>query len=97
MTGEPTLGCQIAPHYDHEQWPYDSDSDSEENSGEGSVAREEVAEESPPDIEKTETQADVGPSAPASRPTTLQRGRTKSSRKESQQEPVGFWHWSMVG
>jgi hypothetical protein len=94
MTG-PTLGCQIAPSYHHEAWPYNSDSSSDDESGEGSTAREEVAE-GQPDIEKAETQRDVGEIVQASRPNTLQKGRTKSSRKEPAQDPVGFWHWSMV-
>jgi hypothetical protein len=92
MVHEPTLGCQIAPHYQHEAWPYSSDSSSDDGSAEGSVAQEEV-EEDQPDIAKAETQRDIEPAAPIRRPTTLRR---KSSRKEPLPEPVGFWHWSMV-
>ncbi|KAJ4370761.1 hypothetical protein N0V83_005283 [Neocucurbitaria cava] len=105
----PTLGCQIAPHYDNEQWPYNSDSSDSESETEGQ--HEEAVEshdvESPDstdqhafDMEKIETQRDTGgivTATTATRPTALQRGRTKSSRKEAPQEPVGFWHWRMAG
>ena len=87
----PTLGCQIAPHYDHDQWPYNSDSSETE-----SEAEDQVESQHELDIEKAETQADDGGIVPARRPTTLQRGRTKSSRKEVPRPPVGFWHWEMV-
>ncbi|KAH7077425.1 hypothetical protein FB567DRAFT_563451 [Paraphoma chrysanthemicola] len=30
MPATPTLGCQIAPSYNHEEWPYNSDSSSED-------------------------------------------------------------------
>ncbi|KAH8731524.1 hypothetical protein GQ44DRAFT_604878 [Phaeosphaeriaceae sp. PMI808] len=96
MTGTPQLGCQIAPSYNHEEWPYNSDSSSDDESGEDSVAREEVVDDQL-NIDKVETQRDVQEHVPASRPNTLQRGRTKSSRKEPQQAPVGFWDWSMAG
>ncbi|CAO2648741.1 Nn.00g096900.m01.CDS01 [Neocucurbitaria sp. VM-36] len=96
----PTLGCQIAPHYDHEQWPYNSDSTDSESEIEEQV--EEAVESAGFDqhgfdMEKAETQRDVGGIVPTGRPTTLQRGRTKSSRKEVPQDPVGFWHWQMSG
>lgn len=97
----PTLGCQIAPNYDHGQWPYNSDESSESES-ESEAQVEEALESAESaqhelDIEKAETQRDICSNVPAGRPTTLQRGRTKSSRKEPPQAPVGFWHWQMAG
>jgi hypothetical protein len=89
MSG-PTLGCQIAPNYDNEQWLYTSSDDSVETD---SIAQEEVVEVVP-DLHQAETRRDVCTNAPPTRPSTL---RTRSSRREAQQlEPVGFWHWSMV-
>jgi len=79
MSGAPTLGCQIAPAYDHEAWAYNTDSSSDDES--------EIDADTQAAIELAET-------ATASRPATL---RTKSSRKEPQQAPVGFWDWSMAG
>lgn len=96
----PTLGCQIAPNYDHSQWPYNSDDSSETESETEEHVIEAIESASSAqhelDIEKAETQCDTCGIAPASRPTTLQRGRSKSSRKEPPQTPVGFWHWQMV-
>ena len=95
----PTLGPQIGPHYAHEQWPYNSDSsESDSENGEpteGAHGRNGSAQH-PLDIEKVETQRDDGGAVPASRPTTLHKSRTKSSRKEGPPAPVGFWHWQMV-
>lgn len=93
----PTLGCQIAPNYAHEQWPYNSSSESDSDTEEEVVSALESGEtQDALDIEKAETQRDIGPAMLPSRPGTLQRGRTKSSRREAQLEPVGFWHWHMV-
>jgi hypothetical protein len=93
MANTPALGCQIAPTYHHEAWPYDSDSSSGD-SGETSGAQEEVVAEQP-DIEKAETAKDTEIARPDA-PTPLQTRRTKSSRRAMLQDPVGFWHWSMV-
>ncbi|OAL06466.1 hypothetical protein IQ06DRAFT_207984 [Phaeosphaeriaceae sp. SRC1lsM3a] len=95
MAPTPTLGCQIAPSYNHEEWPYGSDSSSEDESRQTSVAQEQV-EGQQPDIEKTETARDgelIRPAAPA----PMQSFQTRASRKAPPQEPVGFWHWSMAG
>jgi hypothetical protein len=93
MANTPALGCQIAPTYHHDAWPYDSDSSSDD-SGETNRAQEEVVAEQP-DIEKAETAKDTELARPNA-PTPLQSRRTKSSRRVMLQDPVGFWHWSMV-
>jgi hypothetical protein len=94
---EPTLGCQIAPNYNHEQWPYNSEDSSTDSGSEEQVgsALELAATRDGFDIEMTETQH-VPNGVLSSRPTTLQKGRTRSSRKDAPQPPVGFWHWQMV-
>jgi hypothetical protein len=96
MVAQPTLGCQIAPSYNHDEWPYNSDSSSDDESGELSVVQEQVAD-SPQDLERAETVKDVEALRP-SRPAPLQSGSKRSSRRlpVPQQDPVGFWHWSMV-
>lgn len=93
----PTLGCQIAPHYDHDQWPYNTDSsDTDSDSDDQAQGTSESAASAQHglDIEKAETQRDLA-TIPTARPA-LSRGRTKSSRREAPQAPVGFWHWQMV-
>jgi hypothetical protein len=102
MASAPTLGCQFAPSYNHETWPYNSDSSSDDESENGSVAQEQVAE-GEADIEKAETARDadlVRPSALTPRQSGRLRSDLNISRKESrkspQQDPVGFWHWQMV-
>jgi hypothetical protein len=57
--------------------------------------REEVVNAT--DLEKAETERDGAPTM-ATRPTTLQQGRTRSNRrpKEEPHPPVGFWNWQMV-
>jgi hypothetical protein len=85
---EPALGCQIAPIYEAEHVS-ESDSDSSSEEEESSVGNRQ-------DIEKVETQPDVARTL-ATRPTTLQKARTKSSRAQAPLEPVGFWHWKMAG
>jgi hypothetical protein len=94
MAPTPTLGCQIAPSYNHEEWPYSSDTSSDDGSQHTNVAQEQVAEEQP-EIEKAETARDTELIRPAI-PTPMQSFRTRASRKVQPQEPVGFWHWSMV-
>ena len=93
----PTLGCQIAPDYDDVS-SSDSDSDSTNSEeGERVESSERTRTASELNIEKAETQREVGEMPQPVRPSTLQRGRTRSSRKEQQTlEPVGFWHWQMV-
>ena len=85
---EPALGCQIAPIYEAEHVS-ESDSDSSSEGEESPVGNRQ-------DIEKVETQQDVA-RALATRPTTLQKARTKSNRAQAALAPVGFWHWSMAG
>ncbi|KAF2684996.1 hypothetical protein K458DRAFT_301687 [Lentithecium fluviatile CBS 122367] len=106
MPTTPTLGCQIAPHYSHdahtdsESDTSDSDSDRiTEVEGRGSGEREEVEVVDHADLEKAETQQDSATTGTVTRPTTLQKGRTKSSRRgrEERCPPVGFWHWQMAG
>ncbi|KAF2876218.1 hypothetical protein BDV95DRAFT_535626 [Massariosphaeria phaeospora] len=95
----PALGCQIAPHYEHDQIVSDSDStvSEEEEEEEQELHNESPAQDGQEmDIEKAETQRDAGPTPAPTRPNTLQKGRTKSSRREPA-APVGFWHWSMAG
>lgn len=92
MVPTPTLGCQIAPSYNHEEWPYNA-SDSSSDDG-GGVTQEQVAQEQP-EIEKAETARDTELLRPGV-PTPMQSFRTRASRKVPAQEPVGFWHWSMV-
>jgi hypothetical protein len=96
MVAQPTLGCQIAPSYNHDEWPYNSDSSSDDDSGEVSVAQEQVLDH-PQDLSKAETVKDVEALRPNG-PTPLQSGRTRSIRRlpAPQQDSVGFWHWSMV-
>lgn len=102
MASAPTLGCQFAPSYNHETWPYNSDSSNDDESGNGSVAQEHVVEEEA-HIEKAETARDADLVRPSAR-TPRQSGRLRSdlnisrnvSRKAPQQDPVGFWHWEMV-
>jgi hypothetical protein len=96
MAARPTLGCQIAPSYNHEEWADNSDSSSDDESGENSIAQEQVADD-PQDLEKAETAKDAETLRPSG-PTPLQSGRTRSSRRlpAPQQDPAGFWHWSMV-
>lgn len=91
---EPTLGCQIAPHYDREQWPYNSETDSAdtESEAEGPV-REEVVNDAL-SIEKAETQRSRGITPALSKINTQ---RSRRSRKNAAQAPVGFWHWQMAG
>ena len=88
---DPTLGCQIAPHYDREQWPYNSDSDTTDTESEAESPQEQVEE--PLDIEKAETQHSRGLNPALSKINTQ---RSKRSRRDAPQEPVGFWHWQMV-
>ncbi|KAH6629862.1 hypothetical protein C7974DRAFT_311897 [Boeremia exigua] len=93
---EPTLGCQIAPHYDREQWPYNSDSESD-GTGTGSEAESPAQEEAVRDalaIEKAETQHSRGITPALSKINTQ---RSRRSRKDVAQTPVGFWHWKMAG
>ena len=81
MTGTPTLGCQIAPSYNHQSYPYDSSDTSED----------EIEEPPASDIGVV-----VTGNGPPTRPATL-RMRTRSSRKENQLAPVGFFDHAMSG
>lgn len=95
---EPTH-WQIAPEYEHGD--DSSDSESTVTEDEEEVPQEEVrtpSEQIPAllNIEKAETQDEDGTSAPPTRPTTLQKARTKSSRSQAPPDPVGFWHYQMV-
>jgi hypothetical protein len=100
MSHQPTLGCQIAPSYNHEEWPYDSESSTSDGSGREGIAQEQVAE-GEADIEKIETMEETERTYPNPsrnvRPVTTVR--TKSSRKTQLQAeaPVGFWHYKMAG
>ena len=91
---QPMLGCQIAPQYHHE---YDSSSSGDSDTGERALAATDSAcAQQEATIFQSET--NNGINSVSSRPTTLQRGRTKSSRRiELEQKPVGFFHSSMAG
>lgn len=89
---EPTLGCQIAPHYDREQWPYNSDSNSTGTESEDDRPIHEVIDDAFA-MEKAETQHSRGITPTLSKVNTQ---RSRRSRKETPQAPVGFWHWQMV-
>lgn len=95
---EPTLGCQIAPDYSHEAYSSttdssDTDSDTEDNTISNVAA---LGTSNAIDVEKIETQGDIGPSSFGT-PSIPQRTRTRNSRTQAQSDPVGFWHWSMAG
>ena len=101
MPTTPALGCQIAPHYEHDpltdgesSTTDDEDETTETDTRDGQ--REVVASS---ELEKAETERDFVSTAAATRPTTMQRGRTRSSRRvrEEPHPPMGFWHWKMVG
>ncbi|KAF2112255.1 hypothetical protein BDV96DRAFT_649061 [Lophiotrema nucula] len=94
----PTLGCQIAPDYDDASSSSDSESTISEEEEEQQESSERTQTASELNIEKAETQHEAGETPQPIRPSTLQKGRTRSSRKEQQAlEPVGFWHWQMAG
>lgn len=87
---------QIAPEYGSHEPSSDTESTLSDEEG----PREEEAVE-PEDVdqsnlEKAGTQRDNSSLAPPTRPTTLAKGRTRSSRKEPPCAPVGFWHYKMV-
>ncbi|KAL6709658.1 hypothetical protein ACN47E_001086 [Coniothyrium glycines] len=94
---EPTLGCQIAPHYDHEAWPFNSDSSSTESEHEEHTEARDEAPSNWEAINTEKTHTNELDGVPPSRPTTLQQKRTKSSRKDAPEASVGFWHWKMAG
>jgi hypothetical protein len=92
---------QIAPEYQREAIAEDtSDSDSTISDEEAvSEERSNERDSGVPngvDIEKTETATTEAATVPPTRPTTLQKGRTRSSRAAPPCEPVGFWHYKMV-
>ena len=87
---EPTLGCQIAPHYNHD---YDSDSDTTDTESEVESPVQEGITSNVLTIEKAETQHSRGITPALSKINTQ---RSRRSRKDAQPEPVGFWHWQMV-
>ncbi|KAJ4987813.1 MNNG and nitrosoguanidine resistance protein [Stagonosporopsis vannaccii] len=91
---EPTLGCQIAPHYDREQWPYNTESDTTDTESEAESPVREEAVDRELAIEKAETQHSRGITPALSKINTQ---RSKRSRKDAAQDPVGFWHWQMAG
>ncbi|KAF2204555.1 hypothetical protein GQ43DRAFT_409211 [Delitschia confertaspora ATCC 74209] len=85
-----TLGCQIAPNYDH----VDTSSSSSISSIDDD--HQIISTSGYPDhgeIEKVETVRENV------RPAVLQQGRTRSSKRGQAlpQSPVGFWHWEMSG
>ncbi|KAF9692622.1 hypothetical protein EKO04_009744 [Ascochyta lentis] len=91
---EPTLGCQIAPNYDDEQWPYNNDSDSTGSESDAeSPVHDGIGNDALP-IERAETQHSRGITPALSKVNTQ---RSRRSRKDATQEPVGFWHWQMAG
>lgn len=90
---EPSLGCQIAPHYNREQWPYNSDSDSTDTESEIESPTQGESIDATYDIEKAETQHSRGITPALSKVNTQ---RSRRSRKDAVQAPVGFWHWQMV-
>jgi hypothetical protein len=96
MAMTPTLGCQIAPHYEHDPMSDSSDvsTDEEDEITETEERGDREEATNATDLEKAETQRDTT----AARPAVLQKGRTRSSRraKEGPHPPVGFWHWKMV-
>jgi hypothetical protein len=107
MSRQPTLGCQIAPSYNHEDWPYNSDSSTDDDSGADDVAQEEEERQQVrrdhTDIEKAETAADAerlhhdNPTPSRGiRPVTSTRTSTRKVPAQVQ-EPVGFWHYKMAG
>ena len=90
---EPTLGCQIAPNYHREPWPYNSDSDSTDTESEAESPAEEGTINDALAVEKAETQHSRG-ITPALSKINTQRSRRRSNA--GPQPPVGFWHWQMV-
>lgn len=94
----PTLGCQIAPHYEHD---YDSSSSSDSTSGEeeeevhDSEAQVQRGESDPDSLEKAETQQEIAAIRTSTRPTL--KTRTRSSRRGQPEPSVGFFHWKMAG
>ncbi|KAI8936110.1 hypothetical protein NX059_007609 [Plenodomus lindquistii] len=96
---EPTYGCQIAPHYEHEAWHCDADSsESDSDTERNAISHVQSARtQDAVDMEKMETQCDTDPAALDNTPAWPQRTRTKKSRTQAQQDHVGFWHWSMAG
>ncbi|UPX17674.1 uncharacterized protein EKO05_0008015 [Ascochyta rabiei] len=91
---EPTLGCQIAPHYHHEQWLYNSDSGSTDSESEAERPVQEGIADDALAIEKVDTQHSRGVT-PAL--TKISTQRSRRSRKDASQDPVGFWNWQMAG
>jgi uncharacterized Zn finger protein len=99
-----TIPWQIAPDYEnHHESSSSTEDDSTEDEEEprfeeihDTSTRPPLVDEQPDTLEKAETQQDNLVSAAPTRPTTLQKGRTRSSRKEEQCAPVGFWHYKMV-
>ena len=85
---EPTLGCQIAPDYQH----YNSESESTDTESEANSPAREVGDDVFP-IEKAETQYSRGITPALSKINTQ---RSRASRKQAAQAPVGFWNWQMV-
>lgn len=95
----PTLGCQIAPHYNHD---YDSGSSSDISSEEeeeeelhedGAQVQREESDQT--DLDKVETQQEVAAIRTSTRPTL--KARTRSSRRGQPEPSVGFFHWKMAG
>jgi hypothetical protein len=87
---KPTLGCQIAPDYQH--YNSESESESTDTESEANSPAHEVGDDVFP-IEKAETQYSRGITPALSKINTQ---RSRASRKQAAQAPVGFWHWEMV-
>lgn len=94
---EPTLGCQIAPNYDREQWLHTSDSDTIDTESEAESEAESRADAGTINdalpIENAETQHSRG-LTPALSKINTQRSRRRSNATPL--PPAGFWHWQMV-
>lgn len=90
---EPTLGCQIAPYYEREQWPYSSGSDTTDTESEAESPAQEEAVNDALAIDKAETQHSRGITPALSKINTQ---RSRRGNNAAPQAPVGFWHWQMV-
>ncbi|KAL1793019.1 hypothetical protein ACET3X_008001 [Alternaria dauci] len=91
----PMLGCQIAPQYHHR---YDSSSSSSLDTEGQVLATTDSARAQQQQTNLFEPETNHVIDSTSTRPTVLQRDRTKSSRRiELEQQPAGFFHSSMAG